>query len=67
MIYGIYTYIMNWVNAGSFDHDGADIHVYPLDDIQPHNTETRHCWCAPVTNNDEPSVIVHNRAKDNPQ
>lgn len=54
-----------WAEYGEWNE--ADIHVYPLDDIEEHDTETRNCWCNPDQNRDEPRVIVHNRAKDNPQ
>lgn len=57
---------VTYAQIGGFDGED-DIHVYPIDDIEEHNTESRHCWCNPIQNKDEPRVIVHNRAKDNPQ
>lgn len=35
----------------------GDIHVYPTDDLRPHNTASRQCQCQPVI---EGIVVIHN-------
>lgn len=41
--------------------EGADVHVYPVDDLRPHDTEHGgDCWCKPVNPDDAPRVWVHN-------
>lgn len=37
----------------------TDIHVTPVDDLREH-VESRTCWCRPVEDSDEPSVVIHN-------
>ncbi len=36
-------------------------HVTPNDDTFPHNLASD-CWCGPSTDDDAPSVMVHNSA-----
>jgi hypothetical protein len=36
-----------------------DIHVIPNDDLREHESSAL-CWCAPVRDDDEPRVVVHN-------
>ncbi|MBY0355523.1 MAG: hypothetical protein K2Q12_07310 [Rickettsiales bacterium] len=33
------------------------IHVYPLNDFRPHNTDGKPCWCKPT---EEEGLIIHN-------
>lgn len=35
-----------------------DIHVMPIGDLREHLFED--CWCRPLQDEDEPSVIIHN-------
>lgn len=39
--------------------DGRGIHVMPINDLREHEDSDR-CWCRPVRDDDEPSVIIHN-------
>lgn len=36
-------------------------HVYPLNDIRPHNTDGLDCWCHPEFDEDD-NVVIHNAA-----
>lgn len=39
----------------------SDTHVYPLDDLIPHNTESRDCSCSPrIEESKKGTVVVHN-------
>lgn len=35
------------------------VHVTPVDDLREHDASLD-CWCKPVADGEEPSVIVHN-------
>ena len=32
-------------------------HVFPLNDLKPHNTESNDCWCNPEVDD---FVVIHN-------
>ena len=32
-------------------------HVYPVDDLKPHDTESGKCWCNPQSDD---FVVIHN-------
>ena len=37
------------------------LHVYPIDDIEEHNTDDTACWCVPeITEQYGQIIIIHN-------
>jgi hypothetical protein len=42
----------------------ADIHVYPVDDAIPHDTESRGCWCQPTLDEECDTVLVIHHSAD---
>lgn len=42
--------------------DTRDVHVYPVDDLKPHNTQERTCDCLPKVETFSwgQAVVVHN-------
>jgi hypothetical protein len=34
-------------------------HIYPTNDIKPHNTDDGECWCNP-TIDEEDNLVIHN-------
>lgn len=36
-------------------------HIYPLNDLRPHDTENKlSCWCNPFADDERPNLIIHN-------
>lgn len=40
------------------------LHVYPLEDLREHNTDSKKCWCNPKLENCEGSIIVTHNSLD---
>ena len=39
------------------DHVVMKQHIYPVEDIRPHNTKSDECWCNPCVEDD---LVIHN-------
>ncbi len=43
----------------------GDVHVYPVNDLKEHNTESRLCECRPrIEKHGEGTVVIHNSWDD---
>lgn len=44
----------------------GDVHVYPVNDLQPHDVTSRDCWCRPailaMASRPGRAVVVHHAA-----
>lgn len=39
----------------------CDVHVYPVNDLKEHDTDSRYCSCRPkVETYDDTAVVIHN-------
>ena len=53
----IYNTGVNLIDRNNMEK--TPIHVYPINDIKEHNTDTSQCWCEPSIE-ECGAVIVHN-------
>jgi hypothetical protein len=46
--------------------EGLPVHVYPVNDYEPHVLAAWSCWCKPISDPESPEVVVHRSMVEEP-